>query len=359
MVDIAAIKDKVFRFVERNGPVLPVHISKEIGNDSLFAGAVLSDLVRDKKVLVSHSKIGGSPIYYVTSQKPKVEMLYKHLNEKERKMFDLLKSKKVLKDTLMEPWQRVAVREISDFSVKLTVASTGDIFWKWYDMTNQDAEELIKNILSEEKAEGEPVRKEPEISVKRGVPVAEKRQENELSQKTLGVEAPAKADVKKQKRDAGIKAGEVKQERELGRIAEKEGGKEEKREAAARAGEGKKRGRVKGLEKEAEKKRVLEESAGFLNSWLAGIGAEIVEEEVVRKGKDIEAIVRMQSSVGAVPLFVKFKDKKKLNDADLSLAQTKARARNASLLIVGTGELTKKAEAYAEKHNILFRTIRL
>ena len=58
MVDIAAIKDKVFRFVERNGPVLPVHISKEIGNDSLFAGAVLSDLVRDKKVLVAIQRLG-------------------------------------------------------------------------------------------------------------------------------------------------------------------------------------------------------------------------------------------------------------------------------------------------------------
>lgn len=296
MPDIVEIKSQVMKFVERNGPVLPVQIAREISNDSIFAGAVLSELVSNKRILVSHAKVGGSPVYYVSSQKPKVEMLYKHLHERERKIFDILKKEKVVKDTELEPWQRVAVREIKDFSVKLTIASTGEVFWKWYALLNSQAEEMIRNFTGKTKIKKlEPVLKKLESSkVEVKLPL--------VKQKTLG--------------------------------------------------------EVKGINpKEISSKKKVEEEFKLVQEFLNGKGADIVEEKVVRKKKDVEYVVQMPFGFGKAHFFVKFKDKKKINDADLSLAQGKAKSKHCSLIVVSTGELTKKAVLYAEKHNIIFQKL--
>ncbi|MBU1204221.1 MAG: hypothetical protein KKG60_04100 [Nanoarchaeota archaeon] len=295
MSDIEETKSKVLNLIKMKGPVLPVQIAREIGENSIFAGAVLSELVRNKHILVSHSKVGGSPVYYVSEQKPKLEGLYKYLKEKERKIFDILKKEKVLKDSEIEPWQRVAVREINDFSVKLTVASTEEVFWKWYSVPNSEAEKIIIGMSAEKKEEIEP--EEPEI----GQPIPEDVQ---MALGDVGAEQNVIADV---------------------------------------------------VRIEPKKKDSGEYALNLFRGFLGRMGAEIIEEKVVRKSKDIESVVRMPSNAGPVHFFVKFKDKKKVNDAELSLAQTRAKARNCLLFFLGTGDMTKKAQVYAEKHNIIFK----
>ena len=90
------LKDIVFEFVKKNGPVLPVQVSKNINTNILLASAILSGLVSEKKVFLTHQNIGGSPLYYVKGQESKLDILYKHLENAEKEAYDLLKDKKTI-----------------------------------------------------------------------------------------------------------------------------------------------------------------------------------------------------------------------------------------------------------------------
>jgi len=156
------LSEKIVDFVKRNGPSLPVQLSKEIGGNLLFAGAIMSELVRSRKLKISSLKVGGSPVYYVEGQELKLQDYSKYLNEKEREIFGILKEKKVLQDNKLEPWQRVAIREIKDFAQMLKT-NTGEIFWKWYLTDLNDVEKIIKGAVIKEKKEEEKIVKSPKV----------------------------------------------------------------------------------------------------------------------------------------------------------------------------------------------------
>ena len=88
------IKQKVLDFIKFNGPVLPYQIAKIIEKNLIIAGALLSDLLSEKYIKISRAKVGGSPVYYISGQEPKLEMLYRYLPSKEKEAYDILKEKK-------------------------------------------------------------------------------------------------------------------------------------------------------------------------------------------------------------------------------------------------------------------------
>src|SRR3989344_1507655 len=100
---MGTVRDVIVRFVSMNGPVLPVKISKAIGVNITFAGAYLSELVKDKQIKISNAKIGGSPVYYVSGQEYKLQMLEAYLNNREKDAFRLLRDKKIIRDIIAEP----------------------------------------------------------------------------------------------------------------------------------------------------------------------------------------------------------------------------------------------------------------
>ena len=260
---------KIVSFVSRNGPSLPVQISREIGSNLLFAGAIMSELVRSKKLKISFVKVGGSPVYYVDGQETRLQDYYKYLNEKERKIFDILKEKKVLQDIKLEPWQRVAIRDIKDFAIMLKI-NTGEIFWKWYLTDIKDVEGIIKGTVTKEKKIEEKIIKAPKIP---------------------------------------------------------------------------------------EKQEKLKEGASLeiINEYFAKKNIKILEEELVRKNKEVDYVVNIPSEVGNIKFFVKFKDKKNISDSDLILA--KSHSKKLPVLFLSKGELTKKAKDYIEKNYMLFEKV--
>lgn len=160
-------QEDVLEVVREQGPVLPVQIKKKVGSDTLTIGAVLSELSNADKVLISNTKIGGSPTYYVPDQAPKLQELKKYLNDKQQKAFDMLKEKKVLRDDKQEAVFRLSFREMKDFAKPLEVNSKEGklIYWKWYLVGNEEAESLIRKDLGvKEKAKppAEPEEPEPE-----------------------------------------------------------------------------------------------------------------------------------------------------------------------------------------------------
>ena len=76
------IRDKILVLVKQKGPLLPVQLVKEIpGLNTIFAGAILSELYASKKVFISHIKVGGSPLYYVQGQEEKLQNYTQYLHE--------------------------------------------------------------------------------------------------------------------------------------------------------------------------------------------------------------------------------------------------------------------------------------
>src|SRR3989338_9178272 len=144
-VNMQELKFKILEFVRLRGPVIPVQISKQIGSNILFAGAVLSELLSNGKVKISTAKIGGSPVYYFPGQESRLTMLYNYLNQREKNAYDLLNKNKVLQDRKLQPVERVALREIKDFARPIQL--NDELFWRWYLLNEEEAKKLIVPVI--------------------------------------------------------------------------------------------------------------------------------------------------------------------------------------------------------------------
>src|SRR3989338_1952911 len=146
MIDL---RPKVLDYVMAYGPSLPVQVSKVINSSILFSSAVLSELVANRQVFMSNAKIGGSSLYYTKGQEAKLQRLREYLSDTPKKAYDFLKEKLLLRDKTLEPYQRVAFRELKDFAVPITVKYNNEefLFWKWYLVTDEQVNEIIKKEL--------------------------------------------------------------------------------------------------------------------------------------------------------------------------------------------------------------------
>ena len=128
--DTSGIKNKIVSIIQVRGPCLPVHIAKEIGMNILFTSAFLSELLSEKKIKISNMRIGSSKLHFISGQEPQLENFSEHLKSKERDAFELLKQKKYLKDSEVEPAIRVALRSIKDFAIP--VQRNNEIIWRYF-----------------------------------------------------------------------------------------------------------------------------------------------------------------------------------------------------------------------------------
>jgi len=142
-------REKIVQLIRIKGPVVPSQLVKEIGKDTLMVSAMLSELVSNNVLKVSALKYGSSPYYLLPGQEGRLEQFSDKLGEKEKKAYLLLKEKKVLRDNILEPIIRVALRKIKDFAMPLSVKSNGneEIFWRWFSITDTEAAELIKQVM--------------------------------------------------------------------------------------------------------------------------------------------------------------------------------------------------------------------
>ena len=88
-------------------------------------------------------------------------------------------------------------------------------------------------------------------------------------------------------------------------------------------------------------------------------GINIIETFESKKSSEQDFIVELQTAIGSIRYFCKSKDKKNINDADLSSALIQAQSKNLPLLFLGSGALTKKAGDMLnnELKNIIFKKI--
>ncbi len=284
------IKEKILQFIQQRGPVLPVEIAKQISSNILMASAHLSELSSNGKLKISNVKVGGSPLYYISGQEPQLQRFSDNLHEKEKKAYDILFQKKVLRDNELEPVTRVALRAIKDYAVPLQVnfKDNSEIFWRWYLITNKEAEELIRTAIKEK----EP----PETEI---IPKKETQKKIEPPASQIEKEKPTQQLIKK-----------------------------------------------------IEKKKPLKSDTNyFLNSisnYLDRNKITILSKEIVRKA-EIDFIIQVPSAVGNIEYYCKAKNKKKINDSDIASAFAQGQLRKLPVLLITTGELTKRAREMLQK----------
>ena len=224
----------------------------------------------------------------------------------------MLPAPKVLRDEFCEPWERVALRELKDFAVPLTVTigEKQEIFWKWFTVSEDDAKGVISDALDkdqpkspaiEEKAEEQQVL-EPIVEIeqeKESVPEPPKRRQKRKKVEETQVTLP-----------------------------------------------------VSTLHSEDE----------FTGSVLGFFGENrifIIEQKLVKRNREMNFIIEFPSVIGTTCFYAKAKSKKKISDKDLNDAFDEAKSERLPLLFMSNGEMTKKAQNFIanQMRGIVFRQL--
>ncbi|RLG09340.1 hypothetical protein DRN73_10050, partial [Candidatus Pacearchaeota archaeon] len=169
-----------------NGPSLPVQISKEIGVDTLFASAFLSELISEREIKTSNMKVGNSTLYFLSGQEQKLENFSHYLKSREREAFELLKQKKFLKDSEQEPAIRVALRAIKDFAIPFE--KNKKIIWRYFNIPESEFQEEKSSETKQKEIPKQELKNQVE-EIKRDSEKQEETKEktNQESEKELNI----------------------------------------------------------------------------------------------------------------------------------------------------------------------------
>ncbi|MBW2966681.1 hypothetical protein KY342_06275 [Candidatus Woesearchaeota archaeon] len=318
----------ILNTIKMKGPVIPNQIAKVIETSILFASAHLSELASSNKLKISNTKIGGTPVYYLPGQESRLQELYKHLNDKQQKAFNLLKEKKILRDSELEPVNRVALREIKDFAVPLQITANNEkiLFWKWYLLTNDEAGVLIKSKLNISQQETKKQIPEVKQTQKIEKPQTQPQPEplREIQKPKIQTQPHSTKEIKKQTSEI-TKPKAI--EKQIKLHQEQEEKKQKKPSILKRIFKPKEDYFLKDIQKFFESKRI-----------------KIIEHNILRKNSEIDAIVKFSSAIGELKYYCKAKNKKNINEIDLTNAIAQGQFKKLPVLFLIKGNLSKKAE---------------
>jgi hypothetical protein len=322
-------EDKIMAFIRSKGPILPVQLGSEIKKDLMITGAILSDLSQRKLILISNTKVGGSPIYYLKEQAYKLQNFYKYLNEKDKRAYDLLKGRRVLRDSKLTPLLRVSLRNIKDFAkpVEVTVGNNKEIFWRWYLTSSGDSGNIIKSFFEQKKPAPKEIIKE------------EKKQPQKIQIEKAQEQSEVNIQKKKERKEKS-KQTEPKQTQQVEKVEP---------------------------EKFIQQKPAQQELVPFeepMNDSLHVLTKKffnnkqiiIINIDVIRKNSEIDYEIEIPSTIGNIMYYCKVKSKKKVNDSDLASAFVQGQLKKLPVLFLTQGKLTKKAK---EMLNVEFQNLKV
>ena len=305
-------KDLIISTIQSRGPCLPVHVANSIHLSILFTSAFLSELYGEKRVLMSHMKVGSSSLYYLQGQEAQLENFIQYLNPKEKEAFHLLKKEKLIKDEHQEPAIRVALRELKDFAqpVKISIDNEPKTFWKYFLLSNQEAEELAQQFLA-------PKKKQPLENPPQEIPSAS----------TLPEEPKEKA-LKKQREQRSLPTAPSKEITLPLPFAEKAS---------------------------------LPQEPLPLSPFAQQVQAHLIKKGITLhqiiadKKKEVVAKVSIDTSFGPQSFYLIAKDKKRMKEEDLIDALQKAHTEKMPALLIAPGEVEKKALSLLKEWNNLIK----
>lgn len=320
MQNIGDKKTIVVESIKKDGPSLPSGISKQVGLSLLFTSALLSEMVADKTLKLSYLKIGGSPLYYLPGQEEALEKFITHLNSQEKESFEILKERRIVSEDVLSPVNRVAMRAVKDFAYPLTVNIEGKerSFWRLYSVALDEAKEKIQEIIDIEKNGFKKVEKKEQekTEIKQEIPVEKKlRKSREKKEKIAEVEPNTEIKTESNIPTNQLPQIQVQVNQQSPAI----------------------------ISKPIKINKKLEEIKENVKIWLRTKHIEIIQEN---EDEDAPFIVSTPSTVGNLKLLIVFSDKKKISEADVSIAYQKGVNYKMPVLFVIKGELNKKAQEY-------------
>ena len=300
MAEENKVAQNILRIAKNRGPVIPTDVSRELGITSILASAILSELVSKNRLKISNVKMGGTPFYYSEGQEEKLQNYTQYLHDKEKLAYEMLKKSLVLRDKTLEPITRVALRQIKDFAIPLNVRNEEDVelFWKWYLISNEDSEPLIKKILGV-----------PEQTNANNANPEETEKHKETKQKEHDEKKPLNKPEKPKKNQTSPEKPNPKN----------------------------------------PPKKNFENFLKKVTDYFNEKNIEIVEDFSDKKKKEAEFVIKIPSPVGQIKYFCKAKDKKNCNDGDLSTAYVQGQSKKLPVLFLTTGKLTKNAKEMLDK----------
>lgn len=163
MIDVQkvnATKNKILEVIKNAGPSFPTRISREAGISPLFIGALLSEMLAEKKLVMSSMKVGSSPLYYMIGQEALLENFTQYLNHKEKEAVSRLKEGKVLDDESQDPAIRVALRKIKDFAIPITISQDGTekLVWKYFTTSDEEVRTILEPAPTVKPSKKEPIK---------------------------------------------------------------------------------------------------------------------------------------------------------------------------------------------------------
>ena len=304
-------KNQVLEVVRTKGYVVPSDLIREFRTDTFIMGAVLSDLVHDKKLGISSVKIGGSPAYYALEQKEKLQDLFKYLHEKDRGTFELLRQQKVVLDTEQSPLLRVSLRTIKDYAKPIEVTANGQtyLFWKWYLATEQEVNDGLRSHFSRLTAATLVSPAPPSVASSYQPPVAPLQSVVQMAPLQVSAEQPASKKVPERRQK------KVSQQQPLLVVPQ-----------------------------EAPPAVFIPADDPFAQRVAAFFQAknmELLQFSVVKKG-EIDCIVAVPSPLGSVQYYCKAKNKKKCSEGEIATAFVAGQMKKLPSLLLAPGEFPKK-----------------
>ena len=321
-------QDTIFFFIKATGPVLPAQVAKHINSNILLASAHLSELSSQGKVKISHLKVGGSPVYYLTEHRDKLQNFQSSFNSKDQEVLGILKERKILRERDLDLLTRVALRKTKDFSIPLnvTVNNNKELFWKWFLIDDSQAIGLIREQLAPEpKIDGAvdsaifEEQKKPETENE-----FKKQPETDLAGESEIESNPEKISVGKKVVDEKVEPKIPKPGVDdiVEKIMEK-----------PKLGK-KKKPLLQKLKDKLKPKRKEIPDTFFpqINTYFKERNIKIEIKETLRKNSEMDFILKVPSVVGEMTYFCKAKNKKRCDEKDISAAYMEAQAKRYPLL---------------------------
>ncbi|MEK6889269.1 MAG: hypothetical protein AABW80_04150 [Nanoarchaeota archaeon] len=311
---LARTKENIINFIKRVGPSLPIHIAKDARTSPLFASAFLSELYREQKLIMSHLKVGSSPLYLLRGQEQMLEKFTQYLNQKEQEAFSLIKQHKILEDEKLLPAIRVAIREIKDFALpfRATIGTEQKIFWKYTFIPDIEVELMLNSLATDNQLKQDKTLEKKEIKM----PVREQKEENK-GKITENISVSQQPTIQQDKQEKAV-------EQKTKRIKENK-------------------------PKIADSKFLTN-----LKDYLSAKDIEILHI-VEEKTKEFLAKIRINDSFGKQEYFLIAKDKKKVKEEDLTHVLHKAQNDKMLALFMAPGELDKKALEFIKDYRNLVK----
>lgn len=325
MQDTNKVKEDILKFLENNGPSLPIKISQHIKTNSLFTSAFLSELLHDQKLKITNLKVGSSPVYFIPGTESGLEKFSEHLKSKEKEAFQLLKEKSFLEDETQEPAIRVALRSIPDFAKAFKYKEK--IIWRYFLAPAQ--EYINRTNEDKQKEEKEPEKKEIETNPSQTTQI---KKETTISNENIN-ETP-KENTKEEPKEEKIEIQSNKEKENNAEINFKN--------PLAQI--------PKNEKKEKPKSEFCQKITKIIekNNWK-------IIEELEHKAKEYNALIKINSDLGPIIFKLQAKDKKTLTENDLSKLVGESQTIPLPALFMCNGEIKKKTKEFLEKYTSIIK----